>query len=97
MDLKSYKERLANVRAFTAKNRLFSLIAVGLVLFLLGNAVAHRIGDEKTKPIVSETEVTETEPEHWRFYPVDLGVLVVGGGFCTIMILRERKKAREKL
>ena len=97
MDLKSYKERLANVRAFTAKNRLFSLIAVGLVLFLLGNAVAHRIGDDKSKPIVSETEVTETEPEHWRFYPVDLAVLVVGGGFCTIMILRERKKAREKL
>ena len=97
MDLKSYKERLANVRAFTAKNRLFSLIAVGLVLFLLGNAVAHRIGDENTKPIVSETEVTETEPEHWRFYPVDLAVLVVGGGFCTIQIIRERKKAREKL
>ena len=95
--MKNYKERLATVKNFTAKNRLFSLIAVGLVLFLLGNAVAHRIGDDKSKPIVSETEVTETEPEHWRFYPVDLGVLVVGGGFCTIMILRERKKAREKL
>ena len=97
MNLKSYKERLANVRAFTAKNRLFSLIAIALVLFLLGNAVIHRIGDDKSKPIVSETEVTETEPEHWRLYPVDLAVLVVGGGFCTIMIIRERKKAREKL
>ena len=95
--MKSYKERLATVRSFTSKNRLFSLIAVGLVLFLLGNAVVHRIGDDKSKPIVSETEVTETEPEHWRFYPVDLAVLVVGGGFCTIMILREQKKAREKL
>ena len=92
--MKNYKERLATVKKFTAKNRLFSLIAIALVLFLLGNAVAHRIGDDKSKPIVSETEITETESEHWRFYPVDLGVLVVGGGFCTIMILRERKKAR---
>ena len=95
--MKKYKERFASVRKFTAKNRLFSLISIALVLFLLGNAVAHRIGEDKSKPIVSETEVTETEPEHWRFYPVDLGVLVVGGGFCTIMIIRERKKAREKL
>ena len=95
--MKNYKERLATVKNFTAKNRLFSLIAIALVLFLLGNAVAHRIGDDKSKPIVSETEITETESEHWRFYPVDLGVLVVGGGFCTIMIIRERKKAREKL
>jgi hypothetical protein len=95
--LKNYKERLATVKNFTAKNRLFSLIAIALVLFLLGNAVAHRIGDDKSKPIVSETEITETESEHWRFYPVDLGVLVVGGGFCSVMIIRERKKAREKL
>ena len=49
------------------------------------------------KAAQKETEVTETEPEHWRLYPVDLAVLVVGGGFCTIMIIRERKKAREKL
>ena len=95
--MKNYKERLAAVRAFTANNKLFSLIAIALVLFLLGNAVAHRIGDDKSKPIVSETEVSETEPEHWRFYPIDLAVLVVGGGFCTIQIIRERKKAREKL
>ena len=95
--MKKYKERLASVRKFTAKNRLFSLIAIALLLFLIGNAVVHRIGDDKSKPIVSETEVTETEPEHWRFYPVDLAVLIVGGGFCTIMILRARKKARGKL
>ena len=95
--MKKYKERLATVKKFTAKNRLFSLLAIGLILFLIGNSVYHRIGDDKSKPIVSETEVTETEPEHWRFYPVDLAVLVVGGGFCTIMIRRERKKAREKL
>jgi hypothetical protein len=95
--LKNYKERLATVKNFTAKNRLFSLIAIALVSFLLGNAVMHRIGEDKSKPIVAETEVTDTAPEHWRFYPVDLAVLVIGGGFCTIQIVRERKKAREKL
>ena len=25
------------------------------------------------------------------------GVLLVGGGFCTVMIIRERKKAKEGL
>ena len=97
-DMKSYRERLASVKHFTKKNRLFSLIAAVLILFLLGNAVIHRIGDHQNKPIVSETEITETEePVHWKFYPVDLAILAIGGGFCSIMIIRERKKAREQL
>ena len=96
--MKSYQERLASVKHFTAKNRLFSLIAAILILFLLGNAVIHRIGNYHNKPIVSETEITETEePEHWKFYPVDLAIMAIGGVFCSIMIIRERKKAREQL
>ena len=95
--MKSYKKRLTSVRQFTAKNRLFSLIAIALLLFLTGNAVYHRIGENKSQPVVPETEITDTDPEHWRFYPVDLAVLIIVGGFCTMMILRERKKAREKL
>lgn len=33
----------------------------------------------------------------WRFYPSDLVILLVGGGICVIMIMRERKKAKEEL
>ena len=58
----------------------------------------HRIGDQQNKPIVSKTEIAETEESaHWKFYPVDLAILAIGGGFCSIMIIRERKKAREQL
>ena len=96
--MRNYQERLASVKNFTKKNRLFSLIATILILFLLGNAVIHRIGDHQNKPIVSETEITETEePAHWKFYPVDLAILAIGCGFCSVMIIRERKKAREQL
>ena len=96
--MKNYQQRLASVKKFTAKNKLFSLIAAVLILFLLGNAVIHRIGDQQNKPIVSKTEIAETEESaHWKFYPVDLAILAIGGGFCSVMIIREHRKARKQL
>jgi preprotein translocase subunit YajC len=40
---------------------------------------------------------TTIERESWRFYFIDLIVLGVGGGFCLIMILRQRRKTKEEL
>ena len=37
------------------------------------------------------------DEKHWRFYWIDLVVLVVGGGFCSIKIIQERRKTKEKL
>lgn len=39
----------------------------------------------------------EDNETHWRFYWIDLVVLVVGGGFCTFKILQEKRKTKEKL
>lgn len=39
----------------------------------------------------------ENEYNHFRFYWVDLWILLIAGGFCVVMIIREKKKAREKL
>jgi len=48
-----------------------------------------------------ETEEKEDSPEpekppkeKWRFYFIDLWILGIVGGFCFIMILRERKKSK---
>lgn len=40
---------------------------------------------------------TPTDKGKWTFYWSDLIVLVVGSGICTVMIIKERKKAKEEL
>ena len=87
--------RADKVKRFIAKNWLFLMIAIIMCLYLLGTAVQK----QNAEPSQEQTEVTQEvqEETHWRFYPIDLWVLLVGGGFCTVMILREKRKARETL
>lgn len=102
--MKSYKERLQTAKNFTNNNRLFSVIAAILLIGLGANAIRNGIQPKQPETpteIVNE-EMTEeqTEPEEtqgWRFYPIDLYILAIGGGFCSLMIIRERKKARDQL
>lgn len=57
------------------------------------------INDEETAVdtnINNESKIKNEKP-HWRFYWIDLWILLGGGGFCLIKILQEKKKAREKL
>ena len=77
---------------------VFSVIAVILIVFLLFRTVNRKT--EQQEPVQETqtvTEETEAEETGWRFYPIDLVVLGVGGGFCSIMIIRERRKAKEGL
>ncbi len=41
--------------------------------------------------------LNQSEEPQWRFYWSDLAILGVGSAFCGIMIIRERRKARESL
>lgn len=93
-----HKKRVEKVREFTSHNKVFSVIAVILIVFLLFRTVNRKT--EQQEPVQETqtvTEETEAEESGWRFYPIDLVVLGVGGGFCSIMIIRERRKAKEGL
>ena len=54
--------------------------------------------DEKVDTSVNLEETdNKDDGKHWRFYWIDLVVLVVGGGFCTFKIIEEKRKKKEKL
>lgn len=99
----NHRQRVEKVKSYTEKNKLFVIIAIGIILFLIGNSIYTSInevpdnGISQSETITAEEEVTEDEPLQWRFYWIDLWILLIGGGFCTVMILKERKKAKEEL
>ena len=105
MSLKeSHKKRVDKIKDFTEKNKVFSVIAVIVSIYLLFSVVhskLDRTDNNAPEANTAQSEVfddtEETESEHWRFYWVDLWILLGAGGFCTVMIVKERKKAREKL
>lgn len=97
---KKYNERAQRIERYILKNKLFLIIATVLVVFLIGNSLkpdTQKLPEET----VTETEEVNTEsadePLHWRFYSIDLWILFIGGGFCSLMIVKERRKAKEKL
>lgn len=95
----SHKERAEKVRSYASKNIVFIVAAILIVVFLIVSGVSNRSqeSDAAEQSAVS-TEVADSKTEQgWRFYPIDLVVLGVGGGFCSIMIIRERRKAKEGL
>lgn len=105
----THKERVAKVQRFTSSNKMFTIFAVIIVLFLLSNFIFSKVNPKEQPPseVTSQSEPsgesttpTEQAPEeapHWRFYWIDLWVLIGAGGFCSVMIIRQRKKAREEL
>lgn len=97
----THKERTATVKSFMNKNKLFTVIAAIAVIWLLGNFILSKVhpdAEVDTNSNISQSEAAEAEelPE-WQFYPLDFWILLIGGGFCTVMILREKKKAKEEL
>lgn len=110
MKLKTHAERVAKVRNYIEKNRVFSFAVVLTVCLLFGSFVSNKISEYKDKDTVDTTvseEVAEESTDgdtsinkeelHWRFYWSDLWILIGGGGFCIVKILQEKRKAREKL
>lgn len=89
-----HKKRADGIQHFISSNKLFVVIAL-VAAVIIGSGL---IKEKKVVDTLPDTEQTaEATRPQWRFYPSDVAILVVGGGFCTMMIIRERKKAKEEL
>ncbi len=110
--MKSHSERAKIVRSYFEKNKLFSVVVAIIVVALIGNFIVNKVAEAKAKDMVSssvtetmdnmeessaDTNINQEDETHWRFYWIDLWILLGGGGFCLIKILQEKKKAKEKL
>jgi len=103
-----HKKRVEKVKEATGKNKIFIIAIVFAIVFLVCTVVSNWNENEniphENQNIISsdngESEGGETalaEKESWRFYFIDVIILVAGGGFCLIMILRQRRKTKEEL
>ena len=96
--LEAHKKRAERMRQFMSANKLFALIAMVMIILIVSGVIHSNQPDEQQpSETETQTEKTETELPAWRFYPVDLGILLIGGGICTVMIIRERRKAKEEM
>ena len=90
-----HRKRAEKVRGYFSQKRaitLFAILAaVALLVSLVMNYQVKETDADTQKPAVSDTD------ESWRFYPVDLVVLGAGGGLCAVMMLREKRRAKEEL
>ncbi len=107
---KKYNERALSIERYILKNKFFLIVVLFLIVFIIFSEINTNI--ESSKQTTTTTEITETEEKnedvdtginiseelpHWKFYSIDLWVLIIGGTVCTVNIIRERKKAKEKL
>ena len=96
-----HNERVQKIKNFTEKNKIFVIMAVIAVSFLFSGFFFSKENNVKTLEII-QTETSENTEEtaenpQWQFYWSDLWILLSVGGFCTVMIIRERKKLKEEL
>ena len=91
--MEGHRKRADIVRGYFTKNKAVTIIAILAAIVLL----VHLVGNHDVRK--SETQETNhsAADENWRFYPVDLAVLGAGGGLCTVMMLREKRRAKEDL
>jgi hypothetical protein len=93
MIFEGHKKRTEKVRGYFTQKRAITLFAIlAAVALLVSLVMNHQV--KETEP--QETVQSETV-EGWRFYPVDLIVLGAGGGLCAVMMLREKRRAKEEL
>ncbi|MDE6707611.1 MAG: hypothetical protein K2K06_06215 [Oscillospiraceae bacterium] len=96
-----YAKRVEIAKDFINKNKLFTVIAIITMCYLLCSFLFSKVNSDFSSNDVEINEIQETEEKEnimrWQFYWSDLVILASGGGFCTIMIVRERKKERDNL
>ena len=90
-----HRKRAEKVRGYFSQKRAITLFTILASIALLVSLVMnHQV--KETDANTQETTASDTD-ESWRFYPVDLIVLGAGGGLCAVMMLREKRRAKEEL
>ena len=110
MAFEKHKKRVALIKQRISANKVFVIGASIVILFILAQAYRNRdlpeaadyrhpveYEQELKQSSIEDLEMMQQEKPYWRFYWSDLIVLGVGSAFCGVMIIRERRKAREKL
>ena len=93
--LEGHRKRAEKVRGYFTQKRAITLFAIlAAVALLVSLVMNHQV--KETDADTKETATSDTD-ETWRFYPVDLVVLGAGGGLCAVMMLREKRRAKEEL
>ena len=90
-----HRKRAEKVCGYFTQKRAITLFAILAAVALLVSLVMNYQVKESDAD-TQETTASETD-ESWRFYPVDLVVLGAGGGLCAVMMLREKRRAKEEL
>jgi hypothetical protein len=102
-----HRKRVENAKNFMGKNKIFTAITAIIVIVAIVNIIGR--GSilppseiESAQEIVGEENALQDEPEEaeeetWRFYWIDVIILVLAGGFCVAMIIRERRKANDDI
>jgi len=107
--MRKHKMRVAKAKDFVSKNKVFTILAIVIIIFLTSNflfqtsdntdTLYEESGDYDTQE-TDDLQITDNEPledNEWRFYFIDLIILVTVGGFCVVMIIRERKKSKGEI
>ncbi|MBP0974821.1 MAG: hypothetical protein VZR73_07715 [Acutalibacteraceae bacterium] len=88
-----HRKRAEKVRGYFSRKGAVALFAILASIALLFSLVMnHQVKETEPQETVQSENV-----EGWQFYPVDLIVLGAGGGLCVVMILREKRRAKEEL
>ena len=88
-----HKKRAKKVRGYFSRKGSIALFAILASAALLVSLVMnHQVKETEPQETIQSENV-----EDWRFYPVDLVVLGAGGGLCAVMMLREKRRAKEEL
>lgn len=101
----THKERVEKVQEFFKQNKLFAILAAVLIVFMLFPSLFSQEKDSGAPASNTQSDISEEAEQQqpldntskWQFYWIDFYILIGAGGFCSIMIIRQRRKAREEL
>lgn len=57
----THSERVAKIRAYTEKNKLFTVIVIIVIVTLIGNFIVNKVSEVKARDIAASSVSSETD------------------------------------